>query len=465
VSSRPAVLSDTIAVLGASLAGLFVAAAAAGAGRQVTILERDPRPDGPVWRPGVPQGRQAHVLLYRGLVAMEELLPGLRRQLLDAGAVPFDTGDLAWLGEYGWMPVGIPGFGVVSATRPLLEDVVRRRVAALPGVEISYGTRVKALSRTPTGWRVHFRREAGAANGAGEEEAADADLVVDASGRTSRLRTWLPLLGIQEPRYEAVDARVGYAARLYARGSEGIGVPGIILLATPDVPRGAVALPVEADRWLVGEVGFGADRPPRDPAGFEAFLNTLRDPAIAGLAERCEPVSDVFVHRQTANERHVYERVGDWPDGLLVVGDALAAFNPIYGQGITVAAIEALLLRRALAGGLRRGSAARLMDSFAAVVRLPWAIATGEDVRFPTADRGPSGAQRLLRSWTAELTVLAVHGDRRAARILTGVYHLMAPPVLLFHPQLFASAAQARVRGQGPAAPRPQGLPHVTSAR
>jgi flavin-dependent dehydrogenase len=206
---------------------------------------------------------------------------------------------------------------------------------------------------------VHFRH-AEAANGADEEETAEGDLVVDASGRTSRLRTWLPALGVREPRYETVDARVGYASRLYARGSEEIGVPGIVLLATPDVPRGAVALPVEGDQWLVGAVGFGADRPPRDRAGFEAFLNTLRDPAIAGLAERCEPVSDVFVHRQTANERHAYERVSDWPDGLLVVGDALAAFNPIYGQGITVAAIEALLVKEALAGGLRHGSAARL---------------------------------------------------------------------------------------------------------
>jgi flavin-dependent dehydrogenase len=252
---------------------------------------------------------------------------------------------------------------------------------------------------------------------------------------------------------------------LYARGSEEIGVPGIVLLATPDVPRGAVALPVEGDQWLVGAVGFGADRPPRDRAGFEAFLNTLRDPAIAGLAERCEPVSDVFVHRQTANERHAYERVSDWPDGLLVVGDALAAFNPIYGQGITVAAIEALLVKEALAGGLRHGSAARLMDSFAAALRLPWAIATGEDVRFPTADRDPSAAQRLLRSWTAELSMLAVHGDRRAARTLPRVYHLMAPPVVMFHPQLFVSAARARVRGQRPPTPRPLGLPRVTSAR
>jgi 2-polyprenyl-6-methoxyphenol hydroxylase-like FAD-dependent oxidoreductase len=462
VTSRPALPTDRIVVLGGSLAGLFVAAAAAGAGRQVTVLERDRRPDGVVWRPGVPQGRQAHVFLYRGLLAMEELLPGLRGELLDAGAVPFDTGDLAWLGEQGWSPVGVPAFEVVSATRPLLEDVVRRRVTALSGVEIRYGTQVKGLSRTPTGWQVRTRH-AGADEG--DSEVVEADLVVDACGRTSRLETWLPSLGVPRARRETLDARVGYSACLYTRDPEALGVPGIVILATPEAPRGAVALPVEGDRWLMGAAGFGADRPPRDLPGFEAFLGTLRDPAIADLAGRCEPVGEVSVHRQTANERRVYERVRDWPDGLLVVGDALASFNPIYGQGVTVAAMEALLLGEALAGGLGEGSAGRLMRSFASAVRLPWAIATGEDVRFPTAGGRPSPVQRLLRGWSAELSRLAVHGDREAATVLASVYHLMAPPALLFHPRLFASAARARLRGQGPAAARPAGLAPLTSPR
>src|SRR5689334_12071615 len=138
-----------VVVLGGSLAGLFAAAAAAAAGRHVTVLERDGEPQDMEPRSGVPQGRQAHALLYRGLIAMEELLPGVRQELIDAGAVPLDTGDVAWLGELGWSPIGKPAFEVVSATRPLLEHVVRRRVAALPRVDIRYGLRVDGLARTP----------------------------------------------------------------------------------------------------------------------------------------------------------------------------------------------------------------------------------------------------------------------------------------------------------------------------
>ena len=173
---------DGVIVLGGSLAGLFAAAAASGAGRHVVVLERDGEPQDMEARCGVPQGRQAHALLYRGVLALEELLPGVRRELIDAGAVPLDTGDLAWLGEFGWSPIGRPAFEVVSATRPLLEHVVQRRVAAIPGVDIRYGRRVDGLARTPTGWRVQARAAAG--GDAGREEVS-AEVVVDATGRSS----------------------------------------------------------------------------------------------------------------------------------------------------------------------------------------------------------------------------------------------------------------------------------------
>ena len=449
---------DGVVVLGGSLAGLFAAAAASGTGRHVVVLERDGEPQDMGARSGVPQGRQAHALLYRGVLALEELLPGVRQELLDAGAVPLDTGDLAWLGEFGWSPIGRPAFEVVSATRPLLEHVVRRRVAAIPGVDIRYGRRVDGLARTPTGWRVQARAAAG--GDAGREEVS-AEVVVDATGRSSRLHTWLAPLGITAPRRDVVDARVGYAARLYTRDSRA-GVPGIVLLATPGWPRGGVALPVEGDRWLVGAVGFGDARPPRDVPGYEAFLTTLRDPAVADLVSRCEPVSDVAAHRQTANERRRYELVRDWPDGLLVLGDALCSFDPIYGQGITVAALEALLLGTALADPLRPGAAATLQHRFASVTRLPWAIATGEDVRYPSSGRAPSLGQRLLRAWTDEVSQLALHADARALTTLTGVYHLMVPPAHLVHPLLVASAVSSRLRGRRPAAPRPAALSAFT---
>ena len=136
-----------VAVIGASLTGLFAAAAAAEAGHRVTLLERDLLADAPVGRQGVPQGEQPHIFLLRGLLAADQLLPGLRAELALQGAVPFDTGRLAWLGEQGWAPVRSSGFEVISLTRPLFEQVVRRRVLALDGVLLRDDCRVRELSR------------------------------------------------------------------------------------------------------------------------------------------------------------------------------------------------------------------------------------------------------------------------------------------------------------------------------
>jgi 2-polyprenyl-6-methoxyphenol hydroxylase-like FAD-dependent oxidoreductase len=448
---RKAVQPRRVVVVGASLAGAFAAAAACGDGRTVTVLERDVLPDGPTPRDGVPQGRQPHVFLYRGLLAVEELLPGLRAELLAAGAVPLDTGDLAWLGEFGWAPFGRREFEVLSASRPLFEHVVVRRVRGLAGVHLRDGVRVTSVRRGEPGgprWRVDLD----------DGSTLPADMVVDASGRGSRLPAWLAAEGVPPARTSKVDARVGYATRVYAVRDSPVRAAGIVLLQTPATLAGGIALPVEGDRWLVGAIGAGERRPPRDAAGFAAFLAALRDTALADLVAGGVPEDGVAVHRQTGNLRHHYEALRSWPDGLLVVGDALCAFNPVYGQGITVAACEALLLRQALARGLRPGDERRLLRRFGSVAALPWAIATGEDLRYPTSEGTQSAAQALLGRWTRELGRLSVHGDARAQATLSRVYHLMAPPVSLFHPALLAAAARARVLGVGPPCPRPQTL-------
>ncbi|HEY8790613.1 MAG TPA: FAD-binding protein, partial [Actinopolymorphaceae bacterium] len=143
-----------VVVVGASVAGMFAAAAAAHAGCAVIVLERDEPTDDVGPHRGVPQGRQPHVFLYRGLLSLEELLPGIRADLIARGAVAIDTGNLAWLGEQGWLATGKPFFEIVSMTRPLFDDVVRQRVVALPGVEIRGGVRVSGLRRSGRQWQV-----------------------------------------------------------------------------------------------------------------------------------------------------------------------------------------------------------------------------------------------------------------------------------------------------------------------
>jgi flavin-dependent dehydrogenase len=441
-------------VVGASVAGMFAAAAAAHAGCEVIVLERDEASDDVGPHRGVPQGRQPHVFLYRGLLSLEELLPGIRADLLARGAVAIDTGNLAWLGEQGWLATGKPFFEIVSMTRPLFDDVVRQRVVALPGVEIRGGVRVSGVRRPGRQWQVEV---------AGGEPVDDVDLVVDASGRASRLPTWLAELGVGAPALTEIDAGVGYATRKYRlHGADAArrerDFVGVVVAQTPTTLRGGISLPVEDGYWLVTGFGCGEHRPPRDPAGFTSFLESLRDPALADLVRYGEPVGDVAVHRQTANRRHGYEQLPGWPDNLLVLGDAFCAFNPIYGQGITVSVLEALLLRRALTDGLRPGSTAKLLKEFAHVVALPWSIATSEDLRYPTSAGRQTPTQAVLGRWTRTLGTLAAHGDARAQAVLGRVYHLMASPKLLFDPILMASAARARVRGLGSPVPRPRCL-------
>jgi flavin-dependent dehydrogenase len=449
-----------VVIIGASLAGLFAAAAVAAAGAQAMIIERDVLPDDPMPRKGVPQGRQPHVLLHRGLLAADELLPDIRQDLLSHGAVPLDTGTWAWLGEYGWSPTWIPAYETVSATRPLLEHLVRERVRRLAGVTLHEGVRVNDLHRNARDWRVVCD----------DATTLEADLVIDASGRGSRLPHWLTGLGISVSEPLMVDAHLGYACRTYrAIGEPPIEI-AVMIAATPQTGRGALAIPVEDANWLVVAIGYADHRPSRSVAEFDEFLATLPDPAIADLTKHLEPVGDIAIHRQTGNRRNRYGRSRTWPAGLLAVGDAYCAFNPVFGQGITVAACQALLIRDALkhdrtpAG---RGPLAtrRLQRRIGAAADLPWSVATSEDLRHPSSSGSQTWVQRLLGLWTAQLARLVAHGDRDAYLAFARVYHLMAAPAMLFNPRVIYSACRAAVRGMPEQNPRPRALNAIAANR
>jgi len=438
-----------VVVLGASFAGLLAGAAAARAGHDVILLERDTPPAEAVARDGVPQGRQPHVLLHRGLLAIEELLPGIEDDLLALGGVRFNTGMMPWLGEYGWMPQRDWAYEIISLSRPLLEQAVRERVCVLPRVELRSGVTATGLRQRTSGWEVLVR----------DDSAVTADLVVDASGRSSRLPLWLAELGVRVPEPVVVEARVGYSSRTY-RGRVPLRT-GIVVASTPDTQAGALALAVEDDRWLVSAVGFGNRRPGRTPAEFDAFLAGLRDPVMVDLTSALEPEGDIAVHRQTGNRRYAYGRVGDWRPGLLAVGDAMCAFNPVYGQGITEAACQAALLASALReppttlAGTRR-----LQRRLGAVAELPWSVATSEDLRMPSSEGRQNRPQRLASVWTRRLAQLSTGGDESCTRAFSAVYHLMGSPLLLFSPPVLRAIARSLVGG----VPRPGSRPAVLDA-
>ena len=431
--------SRTAVVIGASFAGLLAAAAAVRAGYRVTVLERDLLPAGPEPRNGVPQSEQAHILLHRGLLAIESLLPGIEADLLAHGGAQFNTGEILWFGEHGWMPQRPWSYEIISLSRPLLESVVRERVSALPGLTITQGVRVSGLRRADRGWQVLDH----------DEVVATGALVIDASGRTSRLPHWLDDLGLTAPEPAVIDAVLGYATRRY-RGTLPIDT-GAVVPATPDHPAGALVLRIEDDGWLVCAGGCGDQRPGRTNEEFEHYLTQLRDPLIAEIVANLEPDGDVAIHRQTANRRLDYGSAPDWPAGLLVVGDAMCAFNPIYGQGITVAALQAELLRTALVTSPSR----QIQRKLSALVDLPWSVATSEDLRMPTSAGEQNLRQRAMGVWLTRMIQLAAAGDEPCTRAFARVYHLMGSPLLLVSPPVVHAVARSVLTGVPAPAPRP----------
>jgi 2-polyprenyl-6-methoxyphenol hydroxylase-like FAD-dependent oxidoreductase len=439
--SRSGRAPSDVVVIGASLSGLFAAAAAAEAGCSVTILERDALPSTAEPRRGVPQSRQVHALLHRGLLAAQQLVPGLEQAMLDAGAVRINTGKMPWFGPYGWQPTSIPSYDVLSLTRPLLEHLVRERVLRRPNVQVLQNVRVSGLRRHGSRWGLV---------GVPAPELS-ADLVVDASGRGSRMPHWLAELGCRVAEPEVVDASLGYACQLYGR-TDGTTLPtGLVVQPTPDSPRGGLGLPVEHGGWLVAVSGYGDDRPGRD-RDLRAFARTLREPVLAEVLAGLEPVGEVALHRQTGNRRHRYGGSPDWPEGLLVVGDALCAFNPIYGQGITVGACQASVLGQALS---RRtwGGTRSLQRRVEAVADFPWAVATGEDRNYLSPPEPVPLARRLMDAWIGQVGLLLMDGNRRAVATFGRVYHLMASPLELFHPALVVAVARRQLRSRPPAEP------------
>jgi 2-polyprenyl-6-methoxyphenol hydroxylase-like FAD-dependent oxidoreductase len=420
-------------VIGAGIAGLSTAAAVAGRFGKVLVLDRDELPDTATPRRGVPQGYHGHVLLAAGQWALEDLFPGLRDELVATGALPFDPGDELGFFRYGavWPRVK-SGLEIVAMTRPLLELTLRRRVAALPNVTIRPGVAVSGL--TGAGSRI-----TGVVLDDGE--AVPADLVLDCTGRSMRSDRWLGALGLPTPDVVEVKIGVRYATQLVRRepGELADGIGMLVMPTPPGEKRIGLSLAVEGDRWLVGLGGWHGEYASADLAGFHAYAKSLPEPTIGDLLARAEPVTDIVAFQFPASRRRRFELLREPPGGYLAVGDAICSFNPIYGQGMTVAALEAVALR----GLLDRvpDNSGRLARAFyraaAKAITTPWQFAVGADFLYPeTTGPRPRGIG-LLNGYSARLqrTAQANPGLRRT---FTSVQQLVSPPRVLFTPAVIA---------------------------
>ncbi|HWE64630.1 MAG TPA: FAD-dependent oxidoreductase [Chloroflexota bacterium] len=434
-------------VIGGSMAGLLAARVLADHVDRVTILERDRLPSTPATRAGVPQGRHGHLLLLRGLQIMEGLFPGLETELAAAGAVPLD-----WVDDMQWFNFAGPKLRFPSdlrshvCSRELLELTVRQRVAAHPSITILDGCQVTGLRADETGQRVigvtAHRRDGGAEHD--QDLALEADLVVDAGGRSSRAPQWLEELGYKAPRETTIDAHLGYASRIYRKPAGAGAWKALYVQRTlAEDTRGGLILPLEDGRWMVTLVGVGGDYPPTEAAAFLDFARTLRNPVLYEAIKDAEPLSPIHGFRGTDNRRRHFETLARRPEGFVVVGDAFCAFNPVYGQGMTTAALGAMTLDRCLRERRRLhpdrgpdGFAAHFQQQLARVVATPWSLSTAQDLRLPRTEGGRTSLiGRLLHHYVDGATLLAA--ERPDAHLaLSRVLHLLAPPTALFHPRI-----------------------------
>jgi len=446
-------------VIGASMTGLLAARVLAGHVDRVTVLDRDRLPDGAEPRRGVPQGRQVHVLLARGRAVLDRLFPGFSQDLEAAGAVPVRLpGDVLMLSKAGWVDRRAPGWTMLSASRPLIEATLRHRLLQLPGVAVLDGSEVTALSASDDGRVVHGVSVRGV-DGGDDARSVHADLVVDASGRGSRTPHWLADLGYPQPERTQVDSQMAYASRLY-RIPAGFAADwrAVMLMARPPGnPRTGYLAPIEGGRWMVTMMGAAGQHPPTDEAGFTSFMRELSSPLIADTLSDAEPLTQIRGHRGTANRLAHYERMPRWPERFVVLGDAVCAFNPVYGQGITTAAIAAEALDDCLRAQRRRrpagdlgGLARRFQRELSRRNRDPWMLSTGEDLRYPTTTGMTAG--RVLRAQHRyfDRVEVATTRDPAVTEAYARVFGMLERPTTLFRPRVVAAAVRA-----GRAAGRP----------
>ena len=438
-------IGEHAVVIGASITGLLAARALSEAYGRVTIVERDELPAVGEGRKAVPQGSHAHVMLASGQRSMEELLPGITDELSAAGAQSCES-----MREIRMVVAGheitreASGADVLLASRPLIEGHVRRRVLALANVAVRERCDAVDLLMSRdhervTGVRVRDR------DGESREERLDTDLVVAASGRAARVPALLETIGYPRPEEDRLGVDLVYVSRRVRLPRGALGDDKLIGIgARPGLPRG-VWLIAQEDHWILTAFGYGAEHhPPTDEKGYLEFVATVAPPDVLAAIRDSEPLGNLVTHGFPANQRRRYERLKRFPEGLLVAGDAISSFNPLYGQGMSVAALQAIELRRCLERGEQR-LAHRFFRAAGKVVGPAWDMAVGGDLALPEVAGHRSLLLRITNAYVERLLRVAEH-DPIVAAAFGDVGDLLAPPQEVMRPRILWRVLRGNLR-------------------
>ncbi len=442
----------TAVVLGGSIAGLLAARVLANHFHQIFIVERDRLSQEPCLRRGVPQAAHAHGLLSSGYQVMDHYFPGMMDNLETMGAPRGDVaGDFLWFLHGQWKlrhHVGIPG---IIVSRPMLEAAVRQRVRLIPNVSVLDGTIGVMPAFDRGGAQVigmHVRDVDD-----GSEKFLGADLVVDASGRGSHAVKWLAESGYGETKSLSIRVDTEYGTRLYERksgdlfNSNGVVIAGM----PPNDCRTAAVLAIEENKWMVSLAGKMGENPGKDTASWEAFSAGLAVPVVHDLIKSARPLSDVTSYRFGANKRLFPEKMSRFPEGFLLIGDALCHFNPVYGQGMSVAAMEASMLDKTLAEN-ESAFSKRFHERAGRIIDIPWMITTGEDFRFPKVEGKRPWGSSLVNKYLDRVHAAASE-DPDICRRFFNVLNLLKSPASLMLPPVVWRVMSRRRLPSGPGTP------------
>ena len=434
-------INDSAVVIGGSIAGLLSARVLADRFTSVTIVETDKLPELPNPRIGVPQSVQPHILFTKGYRILGELFPKIEEAFKAQGVLSVDwTREFYHFSHQGWSANSHTPSDLisVSCSRPLLEWTIRQQLANYANVHFLDSYRVTGLLLHPNETRiagVSLR----AANGAKTQELA-ASLVVDASGRRSATPSWLQELGFAPPPETIINPFLGYATRRY-REPEGFKSNWKVMLISHSPPNGkrlGYLAKIEDGEWIATLGGYGGDHPPTSDRGFLEFARSLPSLEFYEAIKDAKPTSRIYAHRATTNRLRHYEKI-KLPEGFVCLGDAVCALCPVYGQGMTVSAIAATILRDWLnpPQSLRNLSSARFQKKLAKSNSLSWMLATGQDLRFSTTTGGnkPIKSGGFFHSYTERLLTLT-NSDPKMNALLMEVAHLLKSPLALYHPQV-----------------------------
>jgi 2-polyprenyl-6-methoxyphenol hydroxylase-like FAD-dependent oxidoreductase len=446
------ILGDRAVVLGASMGGLLAARVLADFFRTVTVFERDELSDDPVNRRGVPQGRHVHALLPRGAQVLDELFPGLLDELVAAGAPVWDDGDLskAYLcynghevlqsgvvaGDYKEMALYMP-------SRPLLECHVRRRLQDVGNVAIHGSHDVTELTSASDRSRITGVLVANRAGGAPQELTAD--LVVDAMGRSAHTPALLEKLGYGRPAEDHITMHTTYVSQLLRIPPGTLREMLALVSPAPGRPKGMFLVGYERDTWIFTVFALAGNEPPRDLAGMLSYAQEYGPAHLLAAVRAGEPLGAVVQHRMPSSQWRRYDKMRRLPNGLLACGDAICSFNPIYGQGMSVAALDAVALRDCLRRGVT-DLPRRYFRATAKAIGVAWRTGATSDLAFKEVQGRRTPSMRATNR-LVERVLSASESDAVIGTQFFRVTGLLDPPTRLLHPSFLYRVAAVNLRG------------------